>query len=63
MWRLNPHHVMEPEECVDSVRLRLGCAGPCEPVPVCLPERVPQHGATVGNATRTQRGHYVGTVL
>ena len=35
MWRLNPPHgaVMEPEECVDSVRLRLGCAGPCEPVP------------------------------
>ena len=35
MWRLNPHHgdVMEPEESVDSVRLRLGCAGPCEPVP------------------------------
>ena len=24
---------MEPEEYVDSVRLRLGCAGPCEPVP------------------------------
>ena len=34
MWRLNPHHgaVMEPQEYVDSVRLRLGCAGPCEPV-------------------------------
>ena len=35
MWRLNPHHgaVMEPAESVDSVRLRLGCAGPWEPVP------------------------------
>ena len=35
MWRLNRHHgaVMEPEEYVDSVRLCLGCAGPCEPVP------------------------------
>ena len=35
MWRLYPHHgaVTEPEEYVDSVRLRLGCAGPCEPVP------------------------------
>ena len=35
MWRLNQHHgvVMEPEVCVDSVRLRLGCAGHCEPVP------------------------------
>ena len=35
MWRLSPHHgaVMETEEYVDSVRLRLGCAGPCEPVP------------------------------
>ena len=33
MWRLHPHHgaVLEPEESVDSVRLRLGCAGPCEP--------------------------------
>ena len=31
MWRLNPHHgaVLEPEEYVDSVRLRMGCAGPC----------------------------------
>ena len=27
---------MEPEEYVDSVRLRLCCAGPCEPVP-CAP--------------------------
>ena len=35
MWRLIPHHgaVMEPEEYGDSVRLRLGCAGPSEPVP------------------------------
>ena len=35
MWRLNPHHgaVLEPEEYVDSVRLRLGCAGSWEPVP------------------------------
>ena len=35
MWRLNPHRVavMEPEDFVDSVRFRLGCAGPCEPVP------------------------------
>ena len=35
MWRLNPHHgaVLEPEEYVDSVRLRLGCAGPREPAP------------------------------
>ena len=34
-WRLNPHHggVMEPKEYVDWVRLRLGCAGPGEPVP------------------------------
>ena len=24
---------MELKECVDSVRVRLGCAGPCEPVP------------------------------
>ena len=35
MWRLKPHHgsVLEPEEYVDSVRLRLGCTRPCEPVP------------------------------
>ena len=39
MWRLNPHHggVMESEEYVDSIRLRLGCAGPCEPVPDWIP--------------------------
>ena len=28
----HPGTAMEPEEYVDSVRLRLGCAGPCEPV-------------------------------
>ena len=33
MWRLNPHHGSVMEEYVDSVRLRLGCARPCEPVP------------------------------
>ena len=35
MLHLNPHHgaVREPEEFVDSVRLRLCCVGPCELVP------------------------------
>ena len=35
LWRLDPHHgsVLEPEDYVDSFRLRLGCAGPSEPVP------------------------------
>ena len=34
LWRLNPHHgpTLKPEEYADSVRLRLGCAGPSEPV-------------------------------
>ena len=33
-WALNSHHgpTPEPEEFVDSVRLRLGCMGPIEPV-------------------------------
>ena len=34
LWWVSPHH--GPEEYVDSVRLRLGCAGPSEPVP-CAP--------------------------
>ena len=61
MWRLNPHHgaVMEPEEYVDSVRLRLGCAGPCELVPcaACQNGSLDTGAAhatccTVGEATR-----------
>ena len=38
MWRLNPQHgaVMEPEEYIDSVRLRQGCAGAApDPVNLC----------------------------
>ena len=34
LWRLNPRHgpTLEADEYVDSVRFRLGCAGPAEPV-------------------------------
>ena len=34
MWRLNTRHgpTLQADECVDSVRFRLGCAGPMEPV-------------------------------
>ena len=69
MWRLNPPHgaVMEPEECVDSVRLRLGCAGPCEPVPcaACQNGSLDTGAAhatccAVGEATR---GHNAVTTL
>ena len=69
MWRLNPHHgaVMEPEEYVDSVRLRLGCAGPCEPVPcaACQTGSLDTGAAhatccAVGEATR---GHNAVTTL
>ena len=37
LWRLNQHNgpALETEEYVDSVRLRLGCSGPSEPVHVC----------------------------
>ena len=33
LWRLNPRHgsTLEADEYVDSVRFRLGCAGPAEP--------------------------------
>ena len=34
LWRLNPRHgsTLEADEYVDSVRFRLGCAGPAEPI-------------------------------
>ena len=34
LWRLNPRHgaVLEADEYIDSVRFRLGCAGPVEPI-------------------------------
>ena len=34
LWRLNPRHgsTLDADEYVDSVRFRLGCAGPAEPV-------------------------------
>ena len=34
LWRLNPRHglTLEADEYIDSVRFRLGCAGPVEPV-------------------------------
>ena len=34
LWRLNPRHgsTLEADEYIDSVRFRLGCAGPAEPV-------------------------------
>ena len=34
LWRLNPRHgpTLDPDEYIDSVRFRLGCAGPAEPV-------------------------------
>ena len=34
LWRLNPRHgpTLDPDEYIDSVRFRLGCAGPTEPV-------------------------------
>ena len=63
VWRLNPHRgpVTEPEEYVDSVRLRLGCAL------CCLPDRIPGHRRgprdllRVGRShARPQRGHRVG---
>ena len=33
LWRLNPRHglTLEADEYIDSVRFRLGCAGPVEP--------------------------------
>ena len=34
LWRLNPLHglILEADEYIDSVRFRLGCAGPVEPI-------------------------------
>ena len=34
LWRLNPRHgsILEADEYVDSVRFRLGCAGPADPI-------------------------------
>ena len=34
LWRLNPRHglILEADEYIDSVRFRLGCAGPVEPI-------------------------------
>ena len=34
LWRLNPRHgaTLEADEYIDSVRFRLGCAGPVEPI-------------------------------
>ena len=34
LWRLNPRHgsTLDADEYVDSVRFRLGCAGPAEPI-------------------------------
>ena len=34
LWRLNPRHgpTLDADEYIDSVRFRLGCAGPTEPV-------------------------------
>ena len=58
---------MKPEEHVDSVRLRLGCAVPCEPVPCAACQNGPlDTGAAhatccaVGEATR---GHDAVTTL
>ena len=38
LWRLNPRHgsILDADEYVDSVRFRLGCAGPAEPI-TCPP--------------------------
>ena len=69
MWRLNRHHgaVLEAEEYVDSVRLRLGCTGPCELVPCAACQSGPlDAGAAhatccaLGEATR---GHNAVTAL
>ena len=69
MWRLNPHHgaLMEPQECVGSVRLRLGCAGPCEPVPCAACQNgsldtVAAH-ATCCAVGEAARGHNAVTTL
>ena len=69
MWRLNPHHgaVMEPEEYVDSVRLRLGCAGPCEPAPCAACQNgsldTGAAHATCGAVGEATRGHNAVTTL
>ena len=60
MWRLNTHFgaVMVPEEYVDSVRLRLGCAVPCETCALCyLSDRIPGHGRSPRDLLRVGRSH------
>ena len=54
LWRLNPRHgpTLEADEYVDSVRFRLGCAGPAEPG-LLSPSPVPP--ATLASWTREQR--------
>ena len=65
MWHLNPHpgSVLEPEEFIGSVRLRLGCAGPCEPVPCAACQSGFLDTATCCALGEATRGHNVVTAL
>ena len=69
LWRLNPHQrpTLEPEEYVGSIQLRLGCAGPTEPVACAacqsgLTDSGAAHATccALGEATR---GHNAATTL
>ena len=64
LWHLSKHHgpVLSNEEFLETVRVRLGCAGPTEPVPCarcgeCLFDSAGSHAACCAIAEST-RGHY-----
>ena len=64
LWHLSQHHgpVLSNEEFLEAVRVRLGCAGPTEPVPCarcgeCLFDSGGSHAACCAIAEST-RGHY-----
>ena len=64
LWQLNKHHgpSLTSDEFVEAVRVRLGCAGPTDPVPcarcgACLLDSAGSHAACCSRAEST-RGHY-----